>query len=238
MATDKLVDDDDDLAEYHYYYMQSNGKAYKSSDNNSNTKFRTIDGKKYAFDNEGKMLYGWVKESEPEMANNDTDWTDATYYLDSWEDGAMKTGWQKITVQDNKDDDEEKDFWFYFKSNGKKEYNNADNKQTVKEKKINGKKYAFDECGVMTYSWTVASKASVSSISDISSSADSWKYFNSPEDGALKTGKNIVMYVNNKTLKGGNDHNMLYNLDNWDSVKTVSGKALNPVADTTSEDDD
>ena len=60
---------------------------------------------------------------------------------------------------------------------------------------------------------------------------DDW-YFYTNKD------KNIVMYVNNKTLKGGNDHNMLYNLDNWDSVKTVSGKALNPVADTTSEDDD
>ena len=179
--------DDDDLAEYHYYYMQSNGKAYKSSDNNTNTKFRTIDGKKYAFDNDGKMLYGWVKYSEPEMANNDTDWTDATYYLGSWEDGAMKTGWQRITVQDNEDDDEEKDFWFYFKSNGRKEFNSKTDDQTVKEKKINGKKYAFDERGVMTSQWTIASKASVSSISDISGQVESWKYFNSPEDGARVT---------------------------------------------------
>ena len=179
--------DDDDLAEYRYYYMQSNGKAYKASDNSTNTKFKTIDGKRYAFDADGKMLYGWVKADEPEMANNDTEWTEALYYMGSWEDGAMKTGWQRISVEDDQDDDEEKDFWFYFKSNGKKEYNNADDEQTVKEKKINGKRYAFDERGVMTYSWTVASKASVSSISDISSSADSWKYFNSPEDGARVT---------------------------------------------------
>ena len=46
------------------------------------------------------------------------------------------------------------------------------------------------------------------------------------------------MYVNNKTLKGGNGHSMLYNLDNWDSVRTVPGTALNPVPDTTSEDED
>ena len=54
------------------------------------------------------------------MANNDTEWTEAIYYMGSWEDGAMKTGWQRITVEDDEDDDEEKDFWFYFKSNGKK----------------------------------------------------------------------------------------------------------------------
>ena len=28
------------------------------------TKFKTIDGKKYAFDEDGKMLYGWVNEDD------------------------------------------------------------------------------------------------------------------------------------------------------------------------------
>ncbi len=44
-------DDDDDPAEYHYYYMQSNGKAYKG--NGDNVSKKTIDGKRYAFDDEG-----------------------------------------------------------------------------------------------------------------------------------------------------------------------------------------
>ena len=88
MATDKLVDDDDDTyyvdgngvmvtntwvkvvnedqddddpAEYRYYYMQNSGKAYKAKDS-GNTTFKTIDGKKYAFDEDGKMLYGWVND--------------------------------------------------------------------------------------------------------------------------------------------------------------------------------
>ena len=53
-------DDDEDPAEYNYYYMQSTGRAYKTS--TESTKFKTIDGKRYAFDEDGKMLYGWVNK--------------------------------------------------------------------------------------------------------------------------------------------------------------------------------
>ena len=162
-------DDDEDPAEYNYYYMQSNGKAYKASDDSNSTRFRTIDGKRYAFDDDGKMLYGWVKDGE--RVTDEDDWVDAVYYLGSWDDGAMKTGWQKIYVHDALEDDD-MDHWFYFKSNGKKQTDNLN-------KKINGKKYGFDDRGVMTYEWTIAT-GSGASVSD-------WKYFNSPEDGARAT---------------------------------------------------
>ena len=168
-------DDEDDPAEYNYYYMQNNGKAYKNS--GEDTKFRTIDGKRYAFDEDGKMLYGWVKDGERLDADS---WMDGEYYLGSWEDGAMKTGWQKITVEDNEDDEEEKDFWFAFKSNGKKRYNDGD--KTVKEVKINGKRYGFDDRGVMTYEWTIATEQGADT-----SSSSSWKYFHDIEDGARAT---------------------------------------------------
>ena len=86
--------DDDYPAEYHYYYMQSNGKAYKAGDSNT-TKFKTIDGKRYAFDDEGIMLYGWVDASANRLTD-DSAWEasidEDVYYLGSWEDGAMKTG--------------------------------------------------------------------------------------------------------------------------------------------------
>ena len=162
-------DDEEDPAEYNYYYMQSNGKAYKASDDSNSTRFRTIDGKRYAFDDDGKMLYGWVKDGE--RVTDEDDWVDAVYYLGSWDDGAMKTGWQKIYVHDALEDDD-MDHWFYFKSNGKKQTDNLN-------KKINGKKYGFDDRGVMTYEWTIAT-GSGASVSD-------WKYFNSPEDGARAT---------------------------------------------------
>ena len=204
MATDKLVDDDSDLyyvdangvmvkntwvkvvnedqddddpAEYHYYYMQASGKAYKASDNSSNTKFRTIDGKRYAFDSDGKMLYGWVTD-DGELATGDDGWREAKYYCGSWEDGSMKTGWQKITVYDDADGkDDDYDYWFNFKSNGEKRGLN-----TGKENwKSNGKYYSFDERGVMIYEW--AEKASSNNTASVSN----WRYYNSPEDGARQT---------------------------------------------------
>ena len=172
--------DDDDPAEYRYYYMQSSGKAYKAGDS-SNVKFKTIDGKKYAFDDDGKMLYGWVKKDDANLATDDSDWEDAEYYLGSWEDGSMKTGWQKITVYDQ-DEDDDYDYWFNFKSNGEKRTrtdNNAKDKD-IYEKKINGKYYGFDKRGVMTYEWTATTESDLSTISN-------WRYFNSPEDGVRST---------------------------------------------------
>ena len=170
-------DDDDDPAEYRYYYMQNSGKAYKAGDSGK-TKFKTIDGKKYAFDEDGKMLYGWVNEDDSTLASDDSDWETATYYMGSWEDGSLKTGWQKITVYDQ-DEDDDYDYWFNFKSNGKKRFNESGSKD-IFEKKINGKHYAFDNRGVMTYEWTLTTTSDASTISN-------WLYFNSPEDGARAT---------------------------------------------------
>ena len=170
-------DDDDDPAEYRYYYMQNSGKAYKAGDSGK-TKFKTIDGKKYAFDEDGKMMYGWVNEDDSTLASDDSDWETATYYMGSWEDGSLKTGWQKITVYDQ-DEDDDYDYWFNFKSNGKKRFNESDSKDIL-EKKINGKHYAFDNRGVMTYEWTLTTTSDASTISN-------WLYFNSPEDGARAT---------------------------------------------------
>ena len=199
MATDKLVDDDDDTyyvdgngvmvtntwvkvvnedqddddpAEYRYYYMQNSGKAYKAKDS-GNTTFKTIDGKKYAFDEDGKMLYGWVNDDST-LATDDSDWETAEYYMGSWEDGALKTGWQKVSVYDQ-DEDDDYDYWFNCKSNGEK-------RTATVDKKINGKHYRFDERGVMVYEWALASGATASS-----SSVSNWQYFNSPEDGARVT---------------------------------------------------
>ena len=207
MATDKLVEDDDDTyyvdgngvmvtntwvkvvnedqddddpAEYRYYYMQSSGKAYKAGDS-SNVKFKTIDGKKYAFDDDGKMLYGWVKKDDANLAMDDSDWEDAEYYLGSWEDGSLKTGWQKITVY-NLDEDDDYDYWFNFKSNGEKRTRTDSNSKglDILEKKINGKYYGFDKRGVMTYEWTATTESNTATISN-------WRYFSDPENGARST---------------------------------------------------
>ena len=166
-------DDEDDPAEYHYYYMQSNGKAYKGSGDKVNKK--TIDGKQYAFDEDGIMLYGWVDEDGTTL-NDEDGWADATYYFGSWEDGSLKTGWQKITVYDQ-DEDDDYDYWFNFKSNGKKRAHSSDDLNDTW--KSNGKYYHFDTRGVMVYEW-YPTQNTTSNLH----SASNWSYFNSPEDGA------------------------------------------------------
>ncbi len=165
-------DDDDDPAEYHYYYMQSNGKAYKG--NGDSVSKKTIDGKRYAFDEDGIMLYGWVTE-DGELASGEDEWKEAVYYFGDWDDGAMKTGWQRITVYDDDGEKEDDyDYWFHFKSNGQKRvHSRAD--QTWKS---NGKYYHFDERGVMVYQWFQTN------ASGSNASASNWSYFSSPEEGA------------------------------------------------------
>ena len=170
-------DEDDDPAEYRYYYMQSNGKAYKGNGNNLSKK--TIDGKQYAFDEDGKMLYGWVK-TDGTMANGEDEWQDAYYYFGGWEDGSLKTGWQKITVHDpSSDKDFDYVYWFNFKANGKNRTLAEDNDTW----KSNGKYYHFNQYGVMVYEWfNIATSGTTNP-----QSASNWAYFSSPEDGARYT---------------------------------------------------
>ena len=94
------------------------------------------------------MLYGWVNEEDSNLASDDDDWEDRTYYLGSWEDGSMKTGWQKITVWDE-DKEDDKDYWFNFKSNGEKRYNNTSSRIYTSRRRSTVSTYGFDERGVM-----------------------------------------------------------------------------------------
>ncbi|MCC8127576.1 MAG: cell wall-binding protein [Clostridiales bacterium] len=177
MVVNEDQDDDDDPAEYNYYYMQSNGKAYKQTGDSVSKK--TINGKKYAFDEDGKMLYGWVDE-DGEMHNAEDEWMDGWYYFGDWTDGSMKTGWQKITVHDDRtsEKDDDYDYWFNFKSNGKKR-----TKENLDDTwKSGGKYYHFDEDGVMVYQWFITT-----TDASTAETTKGWAYFNSPEDGARAT---------------------------------------------------
>ncbi|MEY8339579.1 cell wall-binding protein, partial [Lachnospiraceae bacterium 62-35] len=179
---------DEDEPDQYWYYFQANGKAYKGSDSGATTRFKTINGKKYAFDEDGKMLYGWVKDGE--RNTGDDDWEDAEYYLGDENDGAMKTGWQLINLtdenwpDDNETFDEDQDRWFYFKSNGKRYYNDKPDAKEFVTKTINGKKYGFDENGRMVAEWNVST--TVGTQGEASYTRE-WSYFASPEDGARKT---------------------------------------------------
>ena len=162
VAIDNEDAGEDDEPDHYWYYFQANGKALTNGDNDK-VSLKTVNGKKYAFDDEGKMLYGWVDEDTAERVD-DTEgdgFKDGTYYFGGQDDGAMTVGWLQLDItydeatnDDYKytaaafNDDEDQTRWFYFKSNGKKV--KAEDDAVQKSKTINGKKYEFDENGVRT----------------------------------------------------------------------------------------
>ena len=196
---------DDNEPEHYWYYFQANGKALTNGDN-TNIALKTINGKKYAFDEEGKMLYGWVAEDNAERIDNtDGDgFKEGDYYFGGEDDGAMTTGWLQMDITYDEatndyeiapvfNEDEDQTRWFYFQSNGKKV--KAKDGDVQKSKTINGKKYEFDVNGAMTAEWSLdvekASKDGVRSGNSSSSTnsvaakyAQEWRYFSSVEDGA------------------------------------------------------
>ncbi len=204
VAIDNEDAGEDDEPEHYWYYFQANGKALKQGDG-STLSLKTVNGKKYAFDDEGKMLYGWVAENSAERID-DTDgdaFKEGDYYFGGEDDGAMTTGWLLMDITYDKatsdyeiapafNEDEDQSRWFYFKSNGKKVKAESDNVQ--KSKTINGKKYEFDQNGAMTAEWSLdvkkASDAgardehSTSTKSSTARYSQMWRYFNSVEDGS------------------------------------------------------
>jgi len=146
--------------EKYWYYFQKNGKAYKGSDSSSSgvVRTKTINGKKYAFDMEGRMLYGWVYDGERQ--DDEDAWSYSDYYFGTENDGAMRQGWERLEVNPDSLQDIQpgEDFWkdvdyrwFYFTSTGKKV--KASSGDDCRLKTINGNRYGFDEYGRMIASW-------------------------------------------------------------------------------------
>ncbi len=195
MVTNRWVQLDDESAGtetesgYVWYYFGSNGRAYKKSSSSTSIAKRTINGKNYAFDEEGHMLYGWVDADGNLLEDDDDPFTAATYYFGEPNDGAMVTAsWLEYDSATDAtsnvsgvDYDDYSTLYFYFGSNGKK-YAATDDDVVVKS--IGGVKYAFDQNGVMLSDWIntlngIAGSASTASDSDI-------KYFSDSTDGHLQ----------------------------------------------------
>ena len=242
-------DNEDDPAN-HWYYFGANGKAYKSSTNSTSASFKTVNGKKYIFDDEGKMLYGWVNK-DGERVTGDTAWKSSEgglYYLGDENDGAQAIGWKMIDIvdedyaesgtktgysSDNVFDDENQSRWFYFQSNGKKIVDKDG-------KGINGKKYSFDLDGRMNAEWVIfdatpttstAEKGDTANKQGIASYSSSFKFFNSVEDGARVT-KGWFKVVPDENLQKGkfdDDSSYWYYADGdgdivTNEIKTINGK--------------
>lgn len=206
-----------------WYYFQNNGRAYVAGDNG--TSFKTINGQKYAFDEDGKMLWGWVNDNS-ELCNSGTEWHDAVYYCGAENDGARKSGWYLIDVEEdrenlpkNKDNDTVMYYYFYFTASGKRV------QDTIKT--INGLKYSFDEYGAMDYEWTLATD---SVASPAVASASVYQFFNYEDYGNRLSG---WFY----TIPGENLHKKDYDdeLEHWyyassggeltfSQIKSINGK--------------
>ena len=192
MATDRLIEDDgkyyyvdtngvmvtnqwvaienedageDDEPDHYWYYFQANGRAMTNG-NNDKVALKTINGKKYAFDDEGKMLFGWVDEEDAERLDNSDGeaFMDGDYYFGGPDDGAMTVGWLQVDITYDEatedhytapvfSEDEDQTRWFYFMSNGKKI--KAEDGYDQKERTLNGRRYAFDEYGAMVAEWSL-----------------------------------------------------------------------------------
>ena len=243
IAIDNEDAGEEDEPDVHWYYFQANGKALRKSDSHEHIFKKTLPGgKTYAFDSEGRMLYGWVRYSDGERQTGDTAWKEAEYYFGDENDGAMTVGWREIALTDDDAEsaqpgdgfwDEDQVRWFYFKSSGKKE-NGKDNVdgegKGTDGKKINGKKYGFDNYGRMIADWYSASADEAATQGDASYSK-TFMYFSSPEDGARhsKSWFKVVpgYYLHEDKYMDGDDYWYYANGDGnlvASEIKSIKGK--------------
>lgn len=146
------VDSDNGDADHRWMYFGADGKAYRdTNDKLTISDIRTINGKKYVFDREGYMLYGWLG-GEPVLVSGDSAWEDAKYYYGGFDDGSAQHGWVQLSVLKNGD---ETTAWFYFDDNGEITKNTR--------KTINGATYYFGQDGRMIEDWSNAKKMGVGS---------------------------------------------------------------------------
>ncbi len=135
------------------YYFGGNGKAYKAVDTITR---KIIDGKRYLFDVNGRMLSGWINENGVmynEIDFDDDPFVGFLYYAGDETDGVLREGW--MPYEDGSLDDKyykKEVMWFYFNKNNNKKVMSEDS-DSYNQKKINGKFYAFDENGVMLTGW-------------------------------------------------------------------------------------
>ena len=214
---------EDEVPDHYWYYFGSNGKAYKAGDKGLSIK--TINGKKYGFDTDSKMVYGFV-DSDGNKLQDENPFEDAKYYFGSSDDGAMHTGWLQymdgsdlqstISGKEYADMDE---MWFYFKPSNGEMIKSTTNE--VKSQTVNGNKYGFDENGVMVYDWQ----------KDNASESTPNKYFSDETDGHLRK-KTWIYAVPAETIDADD-----YNDDQYrwfyadatgkvyrDQLRTINGK--------------
>ena len=194
-----------------WYYFKGDGRAFRNVDGGK-VASKTIDGKQYAFASDGKMLYGWIEEDDASlMTDDDEAWKTGDYYFGDENDGAMAVGWRQFSVTDDDAEndkwinpaftgDKDQTRWFYFIQYGKKAAGSDEGGEIiVKEKTINGLKYAFDAYGRMLEDWSfdfhkIASPSVPEPIGGPNGEywydpeqSSAWTYYRSGDDGKKVT---------------------------------------------------
>jgi glucan-binding YG repeat protein len=148
IESSRVENQEDYIPDNYWYYFQASGKAMKAA--SGSVKKTTIDGKKYAFNEYGQMLTGWIAEGKVVGDDEENPFAEATYYAGGDNDGVLRSGW--LTYYDGYDGDdyqsEYTNLYFYFNPS-----NNTKTDNRVK--KINGRSYAFDQYGIMNSGWDV-----------------------------------------------------------------------------------
>ncbi|MDO4939209.1 MAG: cell wall-binding protein [Lachnospiraceae bacterium] len=143
----------------YYYYFDSNGKMVRD-------KWKTINEKAYHFNDEGHMETGWILDN---------------MYFCHLDDGHMLTGWQRL--EDPSDEqqtgplDDSNIHWYYFSASGKKYC--AGEGEDFAERRVDGKRYCFNEMGALQTGW-------VKVYDEYDESIGNYKYYKS--DGTDLTG--------------------------------------------------
>lgn len=181
----KLVDNENS-SEVFWYYFGSSGKAYKGKSDKLSTK--EIEGKKYLFDENAKMITGYVTaEGQRVDSDNRSPYIETMYFFG--DDGAMyQNRWHRYEM--TADDDVYSRFgmrnykfydemWMYFDHTGKKVY--AKSLDAAKIAQIGEKSYTFDENGIMIPHLSIED----TTVAAATSSDAKYRYGSRDNDGHL-----------------------------------------------------
>ena len=190
---DSEKDPDGAYGDSAWHYFGEDGKGLRAKGKGFR---KEIDGRTYAFNENGGMLSGWIDE-EGNVIEDEDPFATARYYADA--DGALYTNrwlyydWgSHLTseVTGRSYEDYEK-MWFYFGADCKK-YRSRAGEQPF-QRDIDGATYGFDEKGVMIEWWD-----KVATISDAvrsnPTSDERVRYYSGYDGGALMKSKWFWMY--------------------------------------------
>ncbi len=137
---------DADNSDKKWYYFGANGKKYVPGASSSTGYVeKNINGKKYAFNDKGELVTGWVN-----VGSNSSAPIKAYRYYN--QDGGIRTGWYSVEPPEelagSYDDPVE---WFYFDTKGEPKAAGSSELRASDFVKINGKQYLFNENGTPVY---------------------------------------------------------------------------------------